>query len=73
MASSDASERLALIRENLAEVLNAEIIEKVIAEVRLDALTLFLFGMLPWRYLEERSLIVVGTTSENLLGNSYDG
>lgn len=34
MASMTTEERLALIRENLAEVLNPEIIEKVMAEGR---------------------------------------
>jgi tyrosyl-tRNA synthetase len=32
MASMEPSERLALIQENLAEVLNFEIVEKIIAE-----------------------------------------
>lgn len=32
MAEMDAAERLALIRENLAEVLNPEIIEKILNE-----------------------------------------
>lgn len=32
MANMEASERLALIRENLAEILNPEVIEKIIAE-----------------------------------------
>ena len=34
MASLDVGERLALINENLAEVLNPEIIESVLAEGR---------------------------------------
>lgn len=34
MATTPASERLALIRENLAEILNPEIIEKIIDEGR---------------------------------------
>ena len=34
MASLEPAERLALIRENLEEVLNEEIIEKIIAEGR---------------------------------------
>ena len=32
MADQKASERLALIRENLAEILNPEIIEKIVNE-----------------------------------------
>jgi hypothetical protein len=32
MSTQPASERLALIRQNLAEVLNQEIIEKIVAE-----------------------------------------
>lgn len=34
MAAVDGSEPMALIRENLAEILNPEIIEKIIAEGR---------------------------------------
>lgn len=34
MAAADASEKLALIRENLAEILNPEIIEKILDEGR---------------------------------------
>lgn len=34
MAAADASEKLALISENLTEILNPEIIEKILAEGR---------------------------------------
>jgi tyrosyl-tRNA synthetase len=34
MTSLEVHERLALIRENLAEILNPEIIEKILAEGR---------------------------------------
>lgn len=34
MVVADASERFALLRENLAEVLNPEIIESILAEGR---------------------------------------
>lgn len=34
MAAADAAERLALIRENLTEILNPEIIEKILEEGR---------------------------------------
>jgi tyrosyl-tRNA synthetase len=34
MAAADASEKLALISENLVEILNPEIIEKILAEGR---------------------------------------
>lgn len=34
MAAANATERLDLIRENLAEVLNPDIIEKILAEGR---------------------------------------
>lgn len=34
MAAVDGSESLTLIRENLAEILNPEILEKIIAEGR---------------------------------------
>lgn len=34
MAAADASEKFALISENLTEILNPEIIEKILAEGR---------------------------------------
>lgn len=48
MAAADASEKLALIRENLAEILNPEIIEKILDEGRHPKIYWGMFGLDRW-------------------------
>lgn len=48
MAAADASEKLALIRENLAEILNPEIIEKILDEGRHPKIYWGMFGLERW-------------------------
>lgn len=45
MAAADSDKRLALIRENLAEVLNEEIIKKILDEGQHPKIY---WGMSPW-------------------------
>lgn len=57
MAAADADQRLALIKENLAEVLNEEIIKKILDEGRHPKIY---WGRLPFLTERERERDTIG-------------